>query len=77
MIQKMKAKVKGFKGYRVQELKKQRTFLTKLVPKAGLPKSYSDLLKPEWKGQLGMEARAYEWFATIVGRKRARRLCAL
>ena len=41
---------------------------TKLVPKAGLPKSYSDLLKAEWKGQIGMEGRAFEWFATIVRR---------
>ena len=39
---------------------------TKLVPKASVPKSYQDLLKPEWKGQVGMEARPYEWFATTM-----------
>ena len=39
---------------------------TRLVPKASIPKSYEDLLKPEWKGQIGMEARAYEWFATAM-----------
>ena len=39
---------------------------TRLVPKASIPKSYEDLLKPEWKGQIGMESRAYEWFATAM-----------
>jgi len=39
---------------------------SRLVPKASIPKSYEDLLKPEWKGQIGMEARAYEWFATAM-----------
>jgi len=39
---------------------------TKLAPKASVPKSYQDLLKPEWKGQVGMEARPYEWFATTM-----------
>lgn len=39
---------------------------TKLTGKASLPKSYADLLKPEWAGQIGMEGRAYEWFATVV-----------
>ncbi len=39
---------------------------TRLVPKTSVPKSYEDLLKPQWKGQIGMEARAYEWFATTM-----------
>lgn len=39
---------------------------TRLVPKSSVPKSYEDLLKPEWKGQIGMEGRAYEWFATTM-----------
>jgi iron(III) transport system substrate-binding protein len=39
---------------------------TRLVPKATIPKSHSDLLKPEWKAQVGMEGRPYEWFATLV-----------
>ena len=39
---------------------------TRLVPKNAIPKSYEDLLKPEWKGQIGMEGRAYEWFATTM-----------
>jgi iron(III) transport system substrate-binding protein len=39
---------------------------TRAVPKASVPKSYSDLLKPEWKGQIGMESRPYEWFGTML-----------
>lgn len=36
------------------------------VPKTSVPKSYTDLLKPEWKGQLGMDSKAYEWFGTMI-----------
>jgi iron(III) transport system substrate-binding protein len=39
---------------------------TRAVPTTSVPKSYSDLLKPEWKGQIGLEGRAYEWFGTMV-----------
>ncbi|MGH7846598.1 MAG: ABC transporter substrate-binding protein, partial [Candidatus Binatia bacterium] len=39
---------------------------TKSVPKANLPKSYDDLLKPEWKEQISIEGKAYEWFATMI-----------
>jgi iron(III) transport system substrate-binding protein len=39
---------------------------TRAVPKASVPKSYSDLLRPEWKGQIGLEGRAYEWFGTML-----------
>ena len=39
---------------------------TRNVPKASVPKSYADLLKPEWKGQIGMDSRPYEWFGTMV-----------
>jgi len=39
---------------------------TRAVPKSGMPKSYQDLLKPEWKGQIGMDSRAYEWFGTML-----------
>ncbi len=35
-------------------------------PKTGVPKSHTDLLKPEWKGQIGMDSRAYEWFGTML-----------
>jgi iron(III) transport system substrate-binding protein len=39
---------------------------TRSVPKASVPKSYADLLKPEWKGQIGMDSRPYEWFGTLI-----------
>jgi iron(III) transport system substrate-binding protein len=48
---------------------------TKLVSKADIPRSHEDLLKPAWKGQIGMEGRAYEWFtATISGMGREKGL---
>jgi iron(III) transport system substrate-binding protein len=39
---------------------------TRTVAKASVPKSFNDLLKPEWKGQITMEGRAYEWFGTTL-----------
>ena len=43
-------------------------FNTKLVSKENVPRSHADLLKPFWKGQVGLEGRGYEWFtATISG----------
>jgi iron(III) transport system substrate-binding protein len=39
---------------------------TRSVAKHEVPKSYSDLLKPIWSGQIGMDAKAYEWFAVVV-----------
>lgn len=43
-------------------------FNTKAVSKANIPRSHEDLLKPFWKGQIGLEGRGYEWFtATISG----------
>jgi iron(III) transport system substrate-binding protein len=36
------------------------------VPKGSVPNSHTDLLKPEWKGQIGMDSKPYEWFGTLV-----------
>ena len=36
------------------------------VSKGSVPKSYTDLLKGEWTGQIGLEARAYEGFGTMI-----------
>jgi iron(III) transport system substrate-binding protein len=48
---------------------------TKLVSKANIPRSHEELLKPAWKGQIGLEGRAYEWFtATISGMGREKGL---
>ena len=39
---------------------------SRTVPKTSVPKSFNDLLKPEWKGQIGMDSRPYEWFGTML-----------
>ena len=50
-------------------------FNTRLVSKANIPRSHDDLLKPFWKGQVGIEGRGYEWFtATISGMGKERGL---
>ena len=41
-------------------------FNTRSVAKANIPKTYADLLKPEWKGNIGLDSRPYEWFGTMV-----------
>jgi ABC-type Fe3+ transport system substrate-binding protein len=41
-------------------------FNTRTVPKSSVPKSHADLLKAEWKGNIGIDGRAYEWFGTLV-----------
>jgi len=39
---------------------------TKLVLPKDAPKSYDDLLDPQWKGKLGMDYQEYEWFSVIL-----------
>lgn len=39
---------------------------TKLVPKEEVPKTYADLLKRVWFGQIGLDAKSYEWFAVVI-----------
>jgi iron(III) transport system substrate-binding protein len=39
---------------------------TRMVAKSSVPKSFDDLLKPEWKGHIGMDSRPYEWFGTTL-----------
>jgi iron(III) transport system substrate-binding protein len=43
-----------------------QAYNTDLVQKDRLPKSYQDLLRPEWKGRLGIEAEDFDWFAQVV-----------
>jgi len=43
-----------------------QAYNTKEVKKEDLPKTYSELLDPRWKGKLGIEATNHEWFYTIV-----------
>ncbi|GAA4336713.1 extracellular solute-binding protein [Pigmentiphaga soli] len=39
---------------------------TELIKAQDLPKSYSDLRDPKWKGKLGIEGNNYQWFATLT-----------
>ncbi|MFZ3286033.1 MAG: extracellular solute-binding protein [Telluria sp.] len=43
-----------------------QAYNTQLVSKEELPRTFSDLLDPKWKGRLGVEAKAQEWFRTLV-----------
>jgi iron(III) transport system substrate-binding protein len=38
----------------------------RLVARDNVPKSHADLLKPIWKGQVGVVQTAYEWFAVML-----------
>jgi iron(III) transport system substrate-binding protein len=54
-----------------------QAYNTNLVGKDSLPKSYADLLRPEWKGKLGIEAEDFDWFGEVVmalGEERGLRL---
>src|SRR5262249_41912422 len=43
-----------------------QAYNTNMIRKENLPHTWSDLLKPEWKGKLGIEAKDADWFAEIV-----------
>ena len=43
-----------------------QSYNTDKVKKEDLPKSYTDLLDPKWKGKLSMEASDHEWFAETI-----------
>ena len=43
-----------------------QAYNTDQVEKGNLPKSYKDLLEPEWKGKLGYEADDIDWFITVL-----------
>jgi iron(III) transport system substrate-binding protein len=48
-----------------------------LVGKESLPASYVDLVRPQWKDKLGIEAEDFDWFAEVVqvlGEERGLRL---
>ena len=42
------------------------SYNTQLVKKEDLPRKYSDLANPRWKGKLGIEAEDEDWFAMAV-----------
>lgn len=43
-----------------------QAFNPKLIKKEDLPKTYTDLLDPKWKGKLSMEANDDAWFSEVV-----------
>ena len=43
-----------------------QAYNTELVRKDSLPKTYYDLLRPQWKDKLGIEAEDFDWFAQVV-----------
>jgi iron(III) transport system substrate-binding protein len=43
-----------------------QSYNTAIVSKGSLPRTYHDLLKPEWKGKLGLEAEDFDWFGQVV-----------
>jgi iron(III) transport system substrate-binding protein len=43
-----------------------QAYNTNLISKDSLPRSYRDLVNPEWKGKLGIEAEDFDWFAQVV-----------
>jgi iron(III) transport system substrate-binding protein len=43
-----------------------QAYNTNLIRKGDLPRSFHDLVRPEWKGKLGIEAEDFDWFAQVV-----------
>jgi len=43
-----------------------KAYNTSLVRKQDLPKRWTDLLDPRWRGKLGAEAASGEWYCTLV-----------
>lgn len=42
------------------------SYNTQMVPAAEAPKSYDDLLKPFFKGKVGLEPQCYSWFSQQI-----------
>ena len=42
-------------------------FNTNKVKRENLPKSFEDLLQPQWKGQLAIEAGDSDWLMSVIG----------
>ena len=43
-----------------------QAYNTNLVTKDSLPKTFQDLVRPEWRGKLGIEAEDFDWFAQVL-----------
>jgi iron(III) transport system substrate-binding protein len=54
-----------------------QAYNTNLISQEGLPRSYAELTRPQWRGKLGIEAEDFDWFAEVVsdlGEERGLRL---
>jgi iron(III) transport system substrate-binding protein len=43
-----------------------QAYNTNLVTKGSLPRTFQDLVRPEWRGKLGIEAEDFDWFAQVL-----------
>lgn len=43
-----------------------QAYNTRAVKKDDLPKRWADLLEPRWRGKLGVEAKAGEWYCSLL-----------
>jgi iron(III) transport system substrate-binding protein len=43
-----------------------QAYNTNLIKRESLPRTYQDLVRPEWRGKLGIEAEDFDWFAQVV-----------
>jgi len=43
-----------------------QAYNTQAVKKRDLPERWTDLLEPRWRGMLGVEAKAGEWYCTLL-----------
>jgi iron(III) transport system substrate-binding protein len=49
-------------------------FNTQMVPRDKAPRSFDDLLDPQWKDQMGLDTTDYDWLASLIdfyGRSKA------
>ena len=41
-------------------------FNTRMVPRGKAPKSFDDLLDPQWKDKMGLDTTDYDWLASLI-----------
>lgn len=49
---------------------------TGLVSQKNVPRDWPDLLRPEWKGQIGLDEEEFEWYGSLIdywGREKTRK----
>jgi len=64
-------------GLRNSSMFSWQAYNTQAVKKRDLPERWTDLLEPRWRGMLGVEAKAGEWYCSLLrnlGEKKAAEL---